>query len=266
METKLLSTGQAARLCSVTPDTILKWIRSGRLPARQTAGGHNRIDRKDLERFIGPAEPPSSDPPHPDPGQSFRYCWQHNSTGEVMEGCAECVVYRLRAQRCYEVLKLSPDIGHNKLFCEQDCRHCDYFRRVHVQATNVLVITGDETLADTLKRDATSAPYNLEVTDCEYNCSALVDRFRADYAVVDCALGPDRSTDICSHLMQDPRIPYVRIILAVSQETEAGGHGRLAAVRDGPCGGCGKNRDVFARIERPFRLEDVTQCLLDAQN
>ena len=39
MSERYLSTGQAAGICSVSPDTILKWIRSGKLPARKTAGG-----------------------------------------------------------------------------------------------------------------------------------------------------------------------------------------------------------------------------------
>jgi excisionase family DNA binding protein len=34
----LLSTGRAAELCSVTPDTILKWIKRGRLSGVRTAG------------------------------------------------------------------------------------------------------------------------------------------------------------------------------------------------------------------------------------
>ena len=33
---RFLTTGQAAELCSVTPDTVLKWIRSGRLAAART--------------------------------------------------------------------------------------------------------------------------------------------------------------------------------------------------------------------------------------
>ncbi len=180
-----------------------------------------------------------------------------------MEGCTECVVYQLRAQRCYEVLRLSPDIGHSKLFCEKDCQHCDYFRRVHVQATNVLVVTDDRPLVDSLKRDSASAPFNLEITDCEYNCSALVDHFRADYVVVDCALGRERSEDICSHLLQDPRIPYVRIILAVGH---AGECNNLAVTRGELSRECTKNKDVFARIAKPFSLTDVTECLHEVQH
>ncbi len=54
MNSRMLTTGQAAKICSVTPDTVLKWIHSGALPARRTAGGHHRIDEQDLSRFAGP--------------------------------------------------------------------------------------------------------------------------------------------------------------------------------------------------------------------
>ena len=48
----LLTTGQAARLCSVTPDTVLKWIKKGRLRGVRTAGGHYRIERRLLDPLI----------------------------------------------------------------------------------------------------------------------------------------------------------------------------------------------------------------------
>ena len=47
-----LSTGAAARLCSVNPDTVLKWIKKGRLPATRTVGGHYRIEEQDLAALI----------------------------------------------------------------------------------------------------------------------------------------------------------------------------------------------------------------------
>jgi len=39
MDQDMVSTGQAAKLCSVTPDTILKWIKNNKIEAVQTAGG-----------------------------------------------------------------------------------------------------------------------------------------------------------------------------------------------------------------------------------
>lgn len=256
MNTRMLTTGQAAKLCSVTPDTVLKWIHSGALPARRTAGGHHRIDERDLASFLAPtrlneAAPNGSVPPSESFSDSAtRYCWEYNSGDELPVGCRECVVYQMRAQRCYEVAKLDPDIGHTKLFCKGDCLDCDYYRQVHLQGTNVVVVTDDTELTQALQNEKTEAPYNLEITDCEYSCSALVDTFRPDYVVVDCTFGLERSGDICNHLAQDPRLPYVRVVMAVNE-------GMFPT-------GCDKN--IFARMQRPFNVSDITECIHRAQN
>jgi len=245
MSESLLSTGKAAKLCSVTPDTLLKWVKSGRLAARRTAGGHYRIHRDDVQRLmsLGQRRPPNGN--RQETERQFRYCWEYNGKGQLLDGCRECVVYEMRAQRCYEVVKLTPEIGHTKLFCKGSCLECDFFRRVREQATNVLVVTDNETLATSLKDDGKLSPYCLEVTDCEYKCSALVEVFRPDYVVIDCSLGPEASADICHHVIQDPRIPYVRVIM-VGEEGEFP-HG------------CDK--EVFARIEKPFNVKDVADCI-----
>ena len=46
------TTGQAARFCYVTSDTILNWIHAGSLMAQRTAGGQYRIRREDLIAFM----------------------------------------------------------------------------------------------------------------------------------------------------------------------------------------------------------------------
>jgi excisionase family DNA binding protein len=45
------STHEAARICRVTPMTVIRWIEDGRIAAFKTAGGHRRIQRPDLEAF-----------------------------------------------------------------------------------------------------------------------------------------------------------------------------------------------------------------------
>ncbi len=243
----LLSTGQAAKLCSVTPDTLLKWIKSGRLPARRTAGGHYRVRREEVDALL--AHEHRAHPPNVErrafAGRHFRYCWEFNGKGKLLKGCRECAVYLLRAQRCYEVVKLAPQVGHNKLFCKGSCDQCAYYRLVREQATNLLVVTDNQDLTQSLKREAKSEPFRLEVTDCEYKCSALVEVFRPDFAVIDCSLGEDASRDICHHLTQDPRIPHVRVIMAARS-------GQFPA-------GCDKQ--VFARLDKPFGIHDIAECI-----
>lgn len=53
METKLsFSTSEVATYCHVTPDTIRKWAEAGRIRVFKTPGGHRRIRREDLIRFL----------------------------------------------------------------------------------------------------------------------------------------------------------------------------------------------------------------------
>jgi ActR/RegA family two-component response regulator len=107
------------------------------------------------------------------------------------------------------------------------------------------VISDNEILNGYLRRNEKSAPFNLEITDGEYSCSALVEHFRPDYAVIDCSLGQERAPDIGNHLVEDPRIPHVRIIMAV----EPGEHPTTC------------NKNVFAYIEKPFGVADIVECL-----
>lgn len=246
----LLSTGQAAKLCSVTPDTVLKWIRAGRLPAQRTPGGHHRVDSRELERLMRPAHRPTPSlrlRPVVGPAAAFRFCWDFNAggDGELQGRCRECLVYTTRAQRCYEVARLAPEVGHTMTFCQETCDDCDYFRQVHEQGTNVLVVSDDLALTAALQAEAACAPFRLEVADCEYTCSALVDAFRPDFAIVDCSLGEERSGDIRRHLVEDPRVPLVRLILASHP-------GELPDVCD---------EEVFAVLTKPFATDDIVACI-----
>ncbi|MFH1574455.1 MAG: helix-turn-helix domain-containing protein [Acidobacteriota bacterium] len=243
MHGKLLTTTEAAHLCSVTPDTVLKWIRSGRLPARRTIGGHHRIHRADLEALIHPRDGTSRDATPS--RRRVRYCWEHHGNGELLENCRKCAAYLMRAHRCYELAKVAPAAFHPKVFCNGGCESCSYFIEVQGQRANVLVITNDPDLTRELRSRIGEAGFNLEITDCEYSCSAILNRFRADYAIVDCNLGRQATADIVKHLMQDPRIPFVRIVLAGSAEE-----------RPGDC-----EMQVFARIERPWTFGDIVECI-----
>jgi excisionase family DNA binding protein len=243
-DSNYLTTGQAATIMAVTPDTVLKWIRSGRLPAWRTAGGHHRIDPRDLSRINSDlqASPTNTTTPNQRP---FEYCWEYYGNGGLPENCAGCAVYLMRAQRCYEVAKLAPQSGHLKAFCKSTCDECDYYRLVHEQRTNVLVVTDDEPLTMNLRRDAEIADFNLEIADCEYICSLKITDFRPDFAVVDCSMGRQASSDISHHLLQDPRIPSVRVVLAGKGDefpTEC-------------------DKEFFARMERPFSVREIEEII-----
>jgi len=48
----VFTTFEAAKLCHVSPLSIINWVNAGRLPAFRTPGGHRRIRREDLGRFM----------------------------------------------------------------------------------------------------------------------------------------------------------------------------------------------------------------------
>jgi excisionase family DNA binding protein len=242
---RYLTTGQAAALCSVTRNAVFKWIQSGQLSASRTAGGHHRIDRRALEGLLAASEQVvfrrdrsllQSD--------RQQYCWEYNGKGKVQPACRECAVYVLRALRCYEVAKLAPEAHHARL-CNKHCEDCDYFREMHGKVANVLVVTNDRILASNLLAEADQASFNLEITDCEYNCSAIVNHFKPDFVVVDCILGRQVSREISQHITRDPRIPCVRVVFAGSREN-------LPRSCD---------REVFARIPRPFDVASIEKCV-----
>jgi excisionase family DNA binding protein len=51
-EKRFLTTGEIARYCAVSHLTVTNWIRAGKLFASRTPGGHSRIQREDLLRFL----------------------------------------------------------------------------------------------------------------------------------------------------------------------------------------------------------------------
>jgi excisionase family DNA binding protein len=237
-----LSTGQAATLCSVTPDTVLKWIKSGKLEANRTAGGHYRVHRETLLAMIDKDReslPAISD-------RRFHYCWEfYSKSGELPEACTQCLVYRSRAGRCYEISRLQSDDVPAKLFCQKSCDECEYFRVVQGQRPNVLVVTDKSDLEEQLQKKSAGVDYNLRFSDCEYHCSMVVEKFRPDYVVIDCSLGRRRSREFAHNLEQDPRIPYVKVVLA----------GEPDEIPE-EC-----DRSVFAFIRRPFSTEQLSELM-----
>jgi excisionase family DNA binding protein len=126
MPTKALTTGQAAKYCFVTSDTIVNWIKSDQLQARRTAGGQFRILVEDLRAFMldhgmetdlldAVATPP-------------RYCWEAHGSSRAgpIDGtdCKSCLVYRARARRCFE-LRCALATDSRELEACEGCRFLD---------------------------------------------------------------------------------------------------------------------------------------------
>ena len=208
MQAELLTTGKAARFCSVKPDTVLKWIKKGRLPAARTAGGHYRIEEQDLLPLLSkaPCAPVAASPQLPP--RPLR-CWEFMSR-TLRDECRNCFVYRARAGWCFRMRAA----GNAKVFCTGPCQECPYYRRVHGLATNVLVVTRDERfIQDLAKRSDDRVAFRF--ARCAYDASAIVAVFRPALAIVDQSLVENGEAGFLDALASDPRSPGVKVLLGV---------------------------------------------------
>ena len=48
----ILTVSQASKYCRVSPKTIINWIEAGHIKSYKTVGGHRRIKKEDLDRFL----------------------------------------------------------------------------------------------------------------------------------------------------------------------------------------------------------------------
>jgi len=49
--TQFLTRSEVAKLLGVSPNTVTRWAREGRLPSQVTLGGHHRFDRELVEQL-----------------------------------------------------------------------------------------------------------------------------------------------------------------------------------------------------------------------
>jgi excisionase family DNA binding protein len=210
----MLTTGQAATLCDVKPDTILKWIHGGRLQASRTPGGHFRIESSHLTalRPSPLAEAPQqADAPDAEP--RLLRCWEYMARGgEIAEDCLRCASYRLRAAWCFEVRKLGCDLGQMLVYCRTACQDCVYYQRVACPTTDVLVVTVDVDLVEALNAD--KRQLRIQVARNGYEASALIASFRPAFAVIDQEALAAGDSGLLDCLRMDQRVRGLRIILA----------------------------------------------------
>ena len=130
MKKGYLTTFQAADILSVTPDSILKWIKSGKLEARRTPGGHYRIPRENVELLLIESEQDNIKKLNVPEGTNV-YCWEFNSDQTNCDSdCENCLVYKSRALRCYEMSSLPVEQGYLKNFCTSSCEKCNYYKYI----------------------------------------------------------------------------------------------------------------------------------------
>ena len=49
---KIFTISQAGKYCEVSPETVLSWIDECKLTAEVTTGGHRRVRKDDIDRFL----------------------------------------------------------------------------------------------------------------------------------------------------------------------------------------------------------------------
>jgi len=129
MTKEYLTTFEAAKIMLVTPDAVLKWIKSGILKAQRTPGGHHRISKKSIEELLQKSQ---KDRQSEDKKELYPYCWEFNEQlKNCPDACEDCLVYKISAKDCYKVFNFPSDFGHLKLNCDSTCEECNYFKYIH---------------------------------------------------------------------------------------------------------------------------------------
>jgi excisionase family DNA binding protein len=122
-----VSSGQAARYCLVSSDTIANWIGAGRLPAQRTAGGQYRIRLSDLRTFMREHSMKTDllDEELCLPTVCWRF-WTPVGQSDPPATCVECPVFRAQAVVCHEVRPLLPGGTRRALSCAE----CEFLDRL----------------------------------------------------------------------------------------------------------------------------------------
>lgn len=215
-EKQWLTTGEAAKLCSVERDTVLKWILRGQVQAARTAGGHYRIEWQNLRDFL----PENRCGIRPfSPGASVHRplrCWEYLAAGgQIRDECKGCVAFEVGASWCFRLRGIAADCG--KSFCAgpESCEDCTYYRRVKNLPVRVLIVS---TELEIHRRLTAEAGNKLEILVVEngYEASAAFSRFQPGYIVVDTETQDGPASALVQNLARDNRLHGPKVILAVA--------------------------------------------------
>ncbi len=243
---EFLTTSQAAKLLSVSPDTVLKWVKAGKIKSKRTLGGHFRIPNTEIRVFNGSIKE------HPDKSSNnssivpYQYCWEYMAAGgPIQSECKDCITFRSRASRCYELKDIPGGMGCLNLMCDTDCTNCEYYKVVNGQKLNILVISENQNIVQDFNTLDDSGLFKIHFSKDEYSAAVKIHENRPDYIIVDCSIGKKRTGFICNNLFDDIRIPVVRIILTSKSKN----------IKD-YC-----DKEVFGWIRKPFNIEQLNECI-----
>jgi excisionase family DNA binding protein len=126
------TTNDIAQICSVTRQTVINWIKGGKLKAVLTPGGHRRVSRGELVRFLRgkDLDPVVIAEFEEQRRKEVPYCWEYFGVGFTKRfsshQCDSCAVKEVRALRCYLLKSL---LNAGKESCNMSCQDCPYLRR-----------------------------------------------------------------------------------------------------------------------------------------
>jgi excisionase family DNA binding protein len=243
---KYLTTSQAAGLLHVAPDTVLKWVRAGKIRSYKTLGGHFRIPIAAVEATLPAKQADRSQERAPRHAFSDQYCWEYFARyKDFNPECKECITYRSGSKRCYELRNLPEGTGCLGVHCVSSCEECEYYKLVKGRGPNVLIIAKDRSLVGDLGEPDNIESPKVKIVNSEYECAAAIEKFKPDCIVVDCAIGKKGTKSICRSLLDDPRLPQVRIVLASKSE-------RRNQFWD---------KGVYGWIKKPFTIQQLRDCI-----
>jgi excisionase family DNA binding protein len=126
------TTNDVAKICSVTRQTVINWIKAGKLYAISTPGRHRRVIREDLLKFIENSgfDPSLVEIYEDTVGRQVPFCWEYQTRGFGKAGsshlCDMCIVKKAKALNCHILAK---EMDISRRYCLTSCEECRYYRK-----------------------------------------------------------------------------------------------------------------------------------------
>ncbi len=173
-----LTTSQAAKILSVSPDTVLKWVKAGKIKSSRTLGGHFRIPLSALD-LISPRQPKTTNGIGGiEQPLSYQYCWEYLAGGsDIKSECRDFITFRSRARRCYKLKDLPGGLGCLNLLCDTNCTECDYYDLVSGQDINILIVSENNNIIKDADKIDNFGNYRIKFSNNEYQAAVLIQSF-----------------------------------------------------------------------------------------
>jgi excisionase family DNA binding protein len=224
----VFTTGEIAKMCRVSPHTVIKWINAGLLEVYCIPGSqHRRVDRESLVRFLEAN------------GMSHRIREYEVAvakasrrkdvftTGEVARICrvAPRTVAKWIDSGCLKGYRI-PGSQDRRIPVENLIRflkeHGMPLRELEKEQWHKVLLIGTEALFNHRIRELLpeSENYRFEIANSGFEAGTRAGSFHPDVIVIDLALGRRESIEIVSNLREDDAYATT-LIIGLANEDEA---------------------------------------------